>query len=99
MSGDQFKLDLHLISGGSPAADIFVLLDVYGAYWFWPSWSEIADYETMTVSPGVTSMNLFDFTWPVVEGSAGNLFFWAGAVSSGTADLLGDFDWVEFGYQ
>lgn len=98
-AGDPFELDLHLAGSGGVTADIFVILDVYGMYWFWPGWTETADFVTDTPAAGVTSINLFNFTWPAVSGSAAGLYFWAGAVASGSAELTGDIDWVEFGYQ
>ncbi|HPQ41372.1 MAG TPA: hypothetical protein PLV45_13445, partial [bacterium] len=98
-AGDLFELDLHLAGSGGVTADILVILDVYGMYWFWPGWTETADFVTDTPAAGVTSINLFDFTWPAVSGSAAGLYFWAGAVESGSAELTGDIDWVEFGYQ
>lgn len=98
-AGDTFNLDLHLISSGGISADVFILLDVYGSYWFWPSWTQMLDFETRTPLSGVTEENVFNFVWPTVTGSASGLRFWVGALASGTSVLLGDIDMIEFGYE
>ena len=98
-AGDTFNLDLRLISSGGISADVFILLDVYGSYWFWPSWTQTLDYGMRTPPAGLTEENVFNFVWPTVDGSASGLRFWVGALASGTATLLGDIDMVEFGYE
>ncbi|MBN1295379.1 hypothetical protein JXA80_01275 [bacterium] len=98
-AGDPFNLELFLVGSGGVAADTFVILDVYGLYWFWPGWTHDVDYITSTPPAGITPVSLFDFNWPAVTGSASGLFFWAGALAPGTAELVGDIDWVAFGYQ
>jgi hypothetical protein len=98
-SDDSFDLELHLYSSGDVTGDVFVILDVYGMYWFWPDWTNDVSYKTMTPAAGLSVEPILQFTWPQVEGSASGLRFWTAALQSGTVNLISDVDKVEFGYE
>ena len=79
--------------------DCYILLDVYGEYWFYPSWSQNMDYDTMTLSANYfRTFSIFDFQWPEVDGHASQLKFWAALLKPGLPELISDVDMVEFGY-
>jgi len=37
---------------------LFVLLDVYGEFWFWPSWSQVADFKLINVPMGSQALTI-----------------------------------------
>lgn len=99
--GEEFVLDAVLANGDSTYTDVdlYVILDVYSMFWFYPSWSETADWEDIpSLPPGHMLKNVFTFTWPSgVSGTAENLYFWGGLLTS-QLELLGHIDYVTFGY-
>ena len=76
---------------------IYVVLEVYGLFFFRPAWSPAPEYELCSLSPGLTTTMLFDFVWPET-GTTGNATFIAlltnetGTAAMGTWGLAG-FDW------
>ncbi|MBN1879416.1 S8 family serine peptidase [bacterium] len=102
-AGKAFSLEAILTNASSTPVydiDLFVILDVYSMYWFAPSWSQTADWEDIAVLGGQETLrkNIMTFTWPAVEGSADNLIFWGGMLGS-DVQLVGDIDFVTFGYE
>ncbi len=100
--GDLFRLRAQCM--GDPkdtAANLHVILDVYGEYWFHPGWTEIPQYETVTLNPSKPVVSfILDFIWPDnIQGSVDGLCFWGAILDQETSDLIGDFDRIEFGYQ
>jgi hypothetical protein len=90
-SGDLCSLDLGMSYVGSPRpADLYVLLDIYGDFWSYPSWQHISlglDYEEVDVPPGTSSLNLIpEFTLPPVP-PAGPLYFYAAMFEPETLSL------------
>ncbi|MBN1296745.1 hypothetical protein JXA80_08180, partial [bacterium] len=85
----------------SPVADVdlFVILDVYSMYWFYPAWSENVTWEDIpSLPPGNMIKSIFSFTWPSgLNGSADGLYFWGGLLVNGF-ELMGHIDYVTFGY-
>ncbi|MBN1356264.1 hypothetical protein JXA40_08385, partial [bacterium] len=97
---DHFLLTACIENPGEPV-DVFeyILLDVYGNYWFWPSWSVEPDYRSRTIpSQAAGEETILDFWWPAGVGSAEGLLFWGAVLDSEFMMLLGDYDMVEFGY-
>ena len=89
--GDPCLLDLQIENLGAPRpADLYVLLDVFGAYWCYPSWQPLdagIDYQTITVPGGSSTLTLIpDFTMPAVS-SIGPLYFYAAMFEPGTLSL------------
>ncbi len=100
-SGDVFKLRA-LCSGDDDThgADLYIILDVFGTFWFYPGWTQTPDYQFL---PGQGSeMNpifILDFHWPEGDfGSMEGLIFWGGLLNPDTHDLIGYIDFVTFGY-
>ncbi|MBN1551734.1 hypothetical protein JW979_09705, partial [bacterium] len=62
-----------------PNAAVFIILDIYGQYWFAPSWissSNGFDHFKYTIPTGITEMIIIpEFVWPDHTGSGENLQF------------------------
>lgn len=99
-AGDLFLLELDVIrSGSTVTVDQYLLLDVYGIFFFAPTWTETLNFEVKTYYDGFNdTTEIFRFTWPEVNGNATGLAFYAGCLYTGTADLIGNVDAVFFGY-
>jgi len=100
-AGDLFQLLARYQAPGAHQADLYVLLDVWGEYWFYPGWTQQPQCATVTLSGSVPLNRLIlQFTWPSGDNGAGEgLRFWSGLCSVATADLLGEIAFVEFGFQ
>ncbi len=102
-AGDMCKLDAVLVneSAGTPLSnmDLFVILDVYGEYWFFPTWNQTVEWVDLpTLNGGTTLYPVFNFAWPEgISGSITGLRFW-GALLDSTGSIYGEFDYVDFGY-
>jgi hypothetical protein len=81
---------------------VFVLLDVYGQYWFAPSWislDEGIDYYTRDIPTGDDRMNvIFDFPWPDSAGSAQGIFFLGAVLDQSLSTLMSNVAEWEFGF-
>jgi FG-GAP repeat len=96
---DLFRLSRQYINpSGALAVDEYIILDVFGAFWFWPGWSETVDYKTWTLPAGsADSETILQFTWPAVDGTVTGLKFWGAILHAGTSDLI-LYDMEEWGY-
>lgn len=98
--GMRFLLELDYLNSTPDTiqADTYLVLDVYGAYWFWPSWTQEADHAPRTMLPRrVITEVIFDFIWPFYGGSFDGIYIWAAVLEAGTSTLIGDYDYVIFG--
>ncbi|MGB3977130.1 MAG: C25 family cysteine peptidase [bacterium] len=94
--GSDFNLVLTLRNGlAAPlTVHIFVALEVYGNFWFWPTWVSmeegIAFVPEVTV-PAATQLDasILRFVWPDVTGPAHGLFFYGLLLDSSTLDIVG----------
>ena len=107
-AGTECYLDVQICNPGSPMSDVplFVVLDAYGQYFFYPSWCAYpetcggGDFELLgSVAQGVTISRIIQaFDWPSGVGSADGLFFYSAMVDMRSGTLIGDMDTFEFGY-
>ncbi len=101
-SGEPFLLEIHL-TNTTPATvsvDQYLILDVYGSYFFHPSWNQTGDFTARSIESGFDRQEtVLTFNWPSGTGSADNLRFWLGYLTQGTIDLACDIDFVDFGYR
>jgi len=102
--GDNCYLDAILCNAeGQHISDIplFCLLDVYGIYFFYPSWSELTDWQLIdNLRPGEITWEIIPrFVWPDTGSSANGLKFLAAMVQPDFSDLFGEMDVWEFGYE
>jgi len=99
--GDACWLLAYICNPGSliESAPVFVLLEVAGAYWFAPSWSQNPDHWTMNLAPDITGIPvLARFTWPAGVGAATGLRFHAAITDAAVTQVLGDYDTWEFAF-
>jgi len=97
---DTFHLEMRLKNTTEQdiLADIYVVLDVYSSYWFWPSWSTEVDARLDNLVAGQdTRETLLLFTWPPYDGSFDGVYIWGAALESGTQNVIGEVDFVVFG--
>ncbi len=83
------------------------VLEVYGEFWFWPSWPYFSppeetgfDYGQFNVPIGSQEVDVLDeFTWPDTgESTAEGLRFYGAMLTQDMSQILGQFDCVEFDY-
>jgi hypothetical protein len=90
--GDPCRLDLLVSNPGTATeVDLYLLLDVFGRFFAYPSWQEITsglDWERMELPAGMedTLSIIPEFTMPPVP-PAGPLFFYAAMFEAGLLDL------------
>ncbi len=78
---------------------LFVVLDVFGSYWWGPGWSVELDHWTIDLAPGSMELEIIPaFTWPGVSGSASGLKFHAAMTDPSMTALFGELSTWEFGY-
>ena len=98
--GDTFQLNAS--SGNTTAsamtADQYILLDVYGSYFFYPGWSQSVDYNVISIDPfDEYHQTILTFTWPEGAGSASGLYFYGALFHASTFDMI-DMDSIEWNY-
>ena len=100
---DDFLLT-YLI--GNPESEniegnFWLILDVYGMYWFYPPWEQIPEYipfEILSESV-IGPITALDFIWPEnVQGHASGLMFHAAVLTPDNDDIESNLDTVIFGY-
>lgn len=76
--GDLFYFDIRCCNGDAyedVEADLYIILDVYGQYFFWPSWSGY-DYETILIPAcSCIDMTIFEFVIPDGSGTMDGIEF------------------------
>jgi hypothetical protein len=98
--GDFFQLDYRCGNQEeSGYVDLYIALDVSGAYWFYPQWTQELSSELLYLQTGsVTNNKVLSFVWPEVDVSVMGLKFW-GAALTPDSQLLGTYDMIEWGYE
>jgi aminopeptidase N len=90
-------------AGDSPVtgAVLFVILDVYGSYFFAPSFTNYDNYQDVYTDfqVGETDVAVIgNFTWPEVAGSADGLVWYGALTDSSVAHIIGKLGMWTFGY-
>jgi len=82
-----------------PLAPVFVILDVYGSYYFAPMFTTSLDYYRLTLQPGLTTVHVIPpFSWPPNSGSAVGIVFWGAQTNNEITEIVGAFSRLEFGW-
>ena len=77
---------------------LFVILDVYGQYFFAPTFGDFAHY-TIDVPTGQQEILVLpEFTWPANVGSASNIIWISAMTDPAITELFGDMDQWTFGW-
>jgi len=77
---------------------LVVLLEVFGSYFWHPSWTSEFEYEPMDVGIGEFEETILSFFWPDIEGSSNGLRFYGALLNDDFSAILGAYDMVEFGW-
>ncbi len=101
--GDTFSLDAHTVSiSGEPyPCNMFIILDLGGNLWFYPSWilwgpPEFSiDYEPVEVIDEIRTI-LPEFAWPFVPVSMSGIKFLGLCVDPDLTELVSNVDVVEW---
>jgi hypothetical protein len=81
-----------------PDIPLFVLLDVFGTYFFAPGFSDF-DYYEINLIPGKTAIEVIpEFSWPSNVGSASGIVLYAAMTDHNMTSLFGTLDAVTFGW-
>ena len=103
-TGDRFLLDMR-VSNREPdtiTGDVYILLDVAGSFFCWPSWRPVAeglDKRIYVIAPGTSATGtVLDFIWPPVDGSMTGLHFFGAMFRHDSFDLLGSVSVIEWSY-
>ncbi len=96
--GDLFNLHYYLYNPDSSDyhGDVWIILDIYGLYWFYPGWKSFDENgidfkENVPVGPdSFYHETVLSFEWPIVDFSASGLRFYGAAFDTGTFNLFGD---------
>lgn len=101
---DLFYLNARIANPGQSMTGIplFIILDIAGEMFFWPSWRGMEDgfdYQVIDVENGVRILPVLPaFEWPKINGTMADLHFYGGMTRSDFSRLLGDMDIITFGY-
>ncbi len=99
-AGDPFLLATQVDnSGAAILVDEYLLLEVYGNFWFYPSWQQDLDRMQRMIEPGQSVTTIFNFLWPQVDGQAEGILFHYILCQPQTYQLLSNYVYVEFSYR
>ncbi len=77
---------------------LFVILEVYGSLFFWPSFTDF-DYREMDIIPGGTTVEVLpEFNWPDHVGTAPDIHWYAAMTDIDMTELFGDLAMWTFGW-
>ncbi|MBN2056923.1 hypothetical protein JW905_18500, partial [bacterium] len=97
---DHFILILDSLNGGPTLTGReFIILDVYGSYWYAPDWTQNLDFTQKSYIRNENNHDIIlDFWWPAGTGAASGIMFWS-AVLDENWNLLSNVAFTEFGYE
>ncbi len=98
-AGDPFVLRLIIDMPGNDGQSVneFIVLDVHGSFFFWPSWGPDLDYLNATVPAGHSDRTVLDFLWPPTDSHDTGIRIWA-ALLNDSMQLVCDVDFTEFSF-
>jgi len=98
--GDRFNLEVRVDNPGAQLvrADLFVILDVQGSFYFWPTWqADRISKQLRQYGGGITTERVLNFTWPTGVGSADGIAVW-GALTEPNCFAIMSVDVEEFSF-
>ena len=103
-AGDLFELQMYTVNNGADVIrQVYIILDVFGSYWFWPSWTPFPpaiDYDLRDIRHGISQTEeIIAFTVPDGVSPVAGIVFWGGMLKPNTAILWGRVARVEFGFE
>ncbi len=104
IAGDQLYLHFNIYNPQQEElfCDAYILLDVYGNYWCWPSWQKIQyglECETYSIMPcSNLHEDVLQFIWPENAGYALGIRFLGATFHAGSWDLIGNLQMIQWSY-
>jgi len=78
---------------------LIVLLDVYGSYFFAPSFSSELEFYSIDIAVGASTVVVIpEFIWPSGTGSASGIIWYAAITDPSISSIIGIMDSVSFGW-
>lgn len=102
--GDLYYLDAVINNPGAPHyySALFVALNIYSDYWFWPSWTHYPpgiDWAWVHIETGAWYWEVLPaFYWPAVYSSANNINFIGIAMDSSVSYPLTNIAMITWGF-
>ncbi|HPQ39965.1 MAG TPA: DNRLRE domain-containing protein [bacterium] len=99
-AGDTFTLSMLLANYRDVAVNgqLWLMLDVYGQYFFYPTWGLSPDYILQSYPANYLTVDtLMEFQWPAGAGAAQGIKFWAAFIDDETGAVT--YDFVQFGWE
>ncbi len=100
-AGDMFMLLITILNRQDESCGCqYIILDVYGDFWYWPEWTPEPGFRERCLEAWTDYDNeeILTFVWPENAGSAQNIKFWAAMVDPDAALILGNYDMEEFSF-
>ncbi|MBN1550681.1 hypothetical protein JW979_04395 [bacterium] len=100
LPGDNFLCTITLYNHypQNVNANVYLLLDCHGIYFFYPSWNQFHDYLTLSLNFSEYRNTIIDFIWPDIHSEDDDLHFWC-AVLDIDNQLISNIDKETFGYR
>jgi len=105
-AGDMFLLGMSLTNPNAAASistRAAVVLDVWGAYYSWPSWQPLSTelgYEEFQLPPATTlTQDLLTFRWPEGAGSGSGILLWGALFQHGGFSTFYNFTVTGFSFE
>ncbi len=98
--GDPCFCDVQVYNPGKELMELplFVILDVFGSYYFAPSFSDF-DYLKAELEPGMNTIHIIPgFEWPQDAGEASGILWYAALTDQDISKILGNLSTFEFGW-
>ena len=107
-SGDLFYVNAMIFNPGATLGvrPLYVLLDVLGNYYFWPSWRFFdppeyskLDWKELEITPGAQLVQILaPFEWPKTGNAMNDIAFYGALLSQDHSQLLGNYGFCTFGF-
>ncbi|MBN2053387.1 hypothetical protein JW905_00610, partial [bacterium] len=100
-AGDPFLLTCRTVNRGfTVEVDHYIVLDVYGDYWFWPAWTpDLAAVWRHYGQDWDQTEVILDFTWPSAAGAASDILFWGALLEPGGWALMSNVAMCSFDFE
>jgi hypothetical protein len=99
--GDMFELRKVVVNSDADDAlvDEFIVLEIGGQYWYWPSWGQTVDFRAATYLGGDRAEEeVLSFIWPSVSGPI-DARFWYALLDPSMSYLMAEYDLIEWRYE
>ena len=99
--GDRFKLTATVSNNGVfdlGNKAVCIVLCAYGQYFWFPDWKTGFGYLVNDIEQGQQTLDIFDFLWPDISGSADGILLAGSLLDPDSVTLIGGIFWIEFGW-